>query len=160
VVASLALMAAPSWAAKGGNSANAKLCEPGGYPGLLFNQNGEAFKNAGACTKYAAKGGKLVGLDAVGTTPEGAEGAFTETCSGFGLHAGFASFCQVDYEHGSIEKGSLTEPDGTWSLSVPQGCEAAGLGRALNMKVFAETEHGSSVVGSFPLPSGCALTGA
>jgi hypothetical protein len=27
VLASLALIAAPSWAAKGGNSANSKLCE-------------------------------------------------------------------------------------------------------------------------------------
>jgi len=30
VLASLTLSAAPSWAAKGGNSAHSKLCEPGG----------------------------------------------------------------------------------------------------------------------------------
>ena len=59
VLTSLALMAAPSGAANEGNSANAKLCQPGGYPGVLFNQQGEVFKNARACTKYAAKGGRL-----------------------------------------------------------------------------------------------------
>jgi hypothetical protein len=32
VLASLAFAPAPSWAAEGGNSANAKLCAPGGYP--------------------------------------------------------------------------------------------------------------------------------
>ena len=47
VFASLALMAAPSWAAEGGNSANAKLCQPGGYPGALLAQDGSAFKNVG-----------------------------------------------------------------------------------------------------------------
>ena len=54
----MALMAAPSWAAKGGNSANAALCEPGGYAGVLLAQDGSAFKNAGKCTSYAAKGGQ------------------------------------------------------------------------------------------------------
>jgi hypothetical protein len=71
----LALMAAPSWAAKGGQSANAKLCEPGGYPGVLFNQQGEAFRNAGARTTYAAKGGQIAGFNVVTEPPVG--GSFT-----------------------------------------------------------------------------------
>src|SRR5262249_9862232 len=64
VLTSLALMAAPSWAAKGGNDGNAKLCGPGGYPGALLAQDGSVFKNAGKCSSYAAKGGQIVGVNA------------------------------------------------------------------------------------------------
>ncbi len=60
VLASMALMAAPSWAAKGGNSANAALCER--EAGVLVAQDASTFKNAGACTSYAAKGGVLAKL--------------------------------------------------------------------------------------------------
>lgn len=55
--ASLALMAGPSWAAEGGNSANAELCQQ--ELGVLVAQDGGSFKNEGACTSYAAKGGVL-----------------------------------------------------------------------------------------------------
>ena len=60
VFASVALMAAPSWAAKGGNSANAKLCKP--ESAALVAQDASHFKNAGACISYAAKGGQLAKL--------------------------------------------------------------------------------------------------
>jgi hypothetical protein len=62
VLTSLALMAAPSWAAKGGNRANAELCEK--ESAALVAQDGSHFKNAGACTSYAAKGGQLAQLEA------------------------------------------------------------------------------------------------
>jgi hypothetical protein len=83
VLAPTALVAAPTWAAKGGDSANAKLCESGGYPGVLLAQDASTFKDAGKCTSYAAKDGQLVGIDAVAEPP--AEGSFEETCTGFGL---------------------------------------------------------------------------
>lgn len=44
--------------AKGGNSEAAKACQNGGYSSLL-GSNGEAFKNAGQCVSYVAKGGVL-----------------------------------------------------------------------------------------------------
>jgi hypothetical protein len=60
VLASVVFMAAPSWAA-GGNTANAKLCETESR--ALVAQDGSHFKNAGACTAYAARGGQLAKLE-------------------------------------------------------------------------------------------------
>lgn len=57
VLVSVALMVSPSSAANGGNSANAARCEQ--EYGVLVAQDGSTFKNAGACTSYAAKGGVL-----------------------------------------------------------------------------------------------------
>jgi hypothetical protein len=42
VLASVVFMAAPSWAAKSGNSANAKKCQKGGWE-TLFHSNGTGF---------------------------------------------------------------------------------------------------------------------
>jgi hypothetical protein len=52
-------MGTPADAATGGNSANAAKCEEGGYLDYTDAQ-GNAFKNAGQCTSYAARGGQLV----------------------------------------------------------------------------------------------------
>jgi hypothetical protein len=153
VLASLALMAAPSLAAKGGNSANAKLCEPGGYPGVLFNQLGEGFKNAGACTKYAAKGGKLAGVDAVAELAVG--GSFNATCSGFGLAPpNLETDCVAFYSSGA----SSTVPkqnaaDGTVSISATFPCthEGSKVDALVVIAVTAEAE----VIREFPPPNGC-----
>ena len=45
-------------AAPGGNSANAKLCQKGGWEDLQ-RSNGTTFTNQGACVSYAAHGGTL-----------------------------------------------------------------------------------------------------
>ena len=45
-------------AAGGGNSANAKLCQQGGWQSLV-TQTGQGFANAGECVSYAAQGGTL-----------------------------------------------------------------------------------------------------
>jgi hypothetical protein len=56
---SLGLLTGPVAAATGGNSANAANCEEGGY--LKYTDaKGNAFKNEGQCTRYAARGGQLV----------------------------------------------------------------------------------------------------
>ena len=60
VLASVVFMAAPSWAAEG-NSSNAELCETESR--ALVAQDGSHFKNAGACTAYAARGGQLAKLE-------------------------------------------------------------------------------------------------
>jgi hypothetical protein len=44
--------------AGGGNSANAKQCQKGGWQ-TLFRSDGTSFKNDGACVSYAARGGTL-----------------------------------------------------------------------------------------------------
>src|SRR5262249_59108973 len=155
VLVSMLLVVAPSWAAKG-NSANAKLCEAGGYPGVLFNQKGETFKNEGACTKYAAKGGKLAGLDAVSGPVS--EGVFTETCSGFGLAEGSSVLCEAVYGPiGLGQSGGPVEAGGTFSLTVPnQGCVEGGLGIKVSaLAVEAHTAEEAPVRASSPPPSGC-----
>ena len=43
---------------KGGNSANAKKCQKGGWK-TLIRSDGSSFKNQGACVSYAAQGGTL-----------------------------------------------------------------------------------------------------
>ena len=44
--------------AGGGNSANAKLCQKGGWHSWV-RVDGSAFKNQGDCVSYAARGGTL-----------------------------------------------------------------------------------------------------
>lgn len=56
-----------------GNSANAKLCQKGGWKNLV-RSDGSSFKNQGKCVSYAAKGGVL-------TTPPA---TFQSTCQGLG----------------------------------------------------------------------------
>jgi hypothetical protein len=151
----LALMAAPSWAAKGGNSANAALCAPGGYAGALLAQDGSAFTNEGKCTSYAAKGGQLVGVNAVGEPPVG--GSFNEVCSGFGL-AGPNALCGAQYigTNTTIVKlvGGPVEASGTWSFSISFPCVEQGI-KVTGLLVEGNTAEGALVERGFPPPSGC-----
>src|SRR6478752_1915564 len=51
-------LASPAGAAPGGNSANAKACQNGGWK-TLQTSTGGSFKNEGGCVSYAAHGGVL-----------------------------------------------------------------------------------------------------
>jgi hypothetical protein len=153
VLASLALMAAPSWAAKGGNEANAALCEPGGYAGVLFNQQGETFKNAGACTKYGAKGGHLVGVDAVAGPVVG--NGYTQTCSGFGLKPGSSAGCGVRRTGSSDIPFGEVEENGTFSLPIGGACTNILGEKVTNLLVLVKTAEGTEFLREFPPPSGC-----
>jgi hypothetical protein len=53
-----AVFAGTAAAASGGNSANAKLCQMGGWQSL-YTSNFGTFSNEGQCTSYAAHGGTL-----------------------------------------------------------------------------------------------------
>jgi hypothetical protein len=155
VLASLALTAAPSWAANEGNSANAKLCQPGGYPGVLFNQQGQGFKNAGACTKYAAKGGLIAGADVV--TEPAVGGTFNETCSGFGLAPSiYETVCFAVYGNGAFEtSGEKNAANGTASVSVTFPCTNEG-SKVTGLGIVVFTTLGQDVeLFPFPPPSGC-----
>jgi hypothetical protein len=160
VLASLAFTTAPSWAAKGGNSANAALCEEGGYPGALLGGNGSAFKNAGQCTKAGAHG-ELAGVNAVAGPAVG--GAFHEACSGFGLEPGSSAACGAHYaENGPREDNSGEETpvqaNGTWGLAVGLPCHITFFGGTVSVTflfVEATTANGTSFKRTFPPPSGC-----
>jgi hypothetical protein len=58
VVAVSVVGAAPAVAAKGGNSANAKLCQKGGWQNL-FQSDGSGFASEGDCVSYGAHGGTI-----------------------------------------------------------------------------------------------------
>jgi hypothetical protein len=154
VLASLALMAAPSWAAKGGNSANAALCEPGGYPGALLNGHAEAFKNEGQCTKAGAHG-ELAGVNVV--TGPVVVGKFTETCSGFGLKPASRFSCAASYGNNNRVTAFTVAADGTASGSIEQPCS---FGRPTPkpvpaLVVDATTAEGTLFGRTFLAPSGC-----
>jgi hypothetical protein len=102
VLASIVFMAAPSWAAKGGNSTNAKLCET--ESAALVAQNGNHFKNAGACTSYAAKGGQLAKL-AVHVQFQSSCACVTGSASGFGLKPSTLYSLRVEAAGGQFAEG-------------------------------------------------------
>jgi hypothetical protein len=153
----LAVVAAPSWAAKGENEANAALCEPGGYPGVLLAQDGSAFKNAGKCTSYAAKGGQIAGVDAV--SQPASEGEFKTTYSGFGLRPGSTVFLGARYQPSGISKGEVLEEgvgsNGTFVEKESNLCHEPSLGNVGSVVVEAETAAGHVFIREFPIPSGC-----
>ncbi len=155
VFASMALMAAPSWAAKGGNSANAALCH-GGYAGVLLAQDGSAFKNAGACTSYGAKGGQIAGVNV--TAQPAVAGSLQEfRASGFGLAPG------TEVQPGA----TLTPPNYAYlgGVTVDAGGEFNFGQAAFPCELFGETvtalfvkattAAGTVFTREFPLPSGC-----
>jgi hypothetical protein len=153
ILASTALAAGPSWAAK-----EPGLCAPGAYPGVLFAHNGSAFKNARACAKYVAKGGQLGGVDAVAEPPVG--GSFNERCSGFGLEPSTATVTQ-EYRCGAMYSNGIftgqygpSSTSGTWSVSTSLPCTENG-GRVVSIQVLVVDLDGSTVEREFPPPSGC-----
>jgi hypothetical protein len=159
VLVSVALMAAPSWAAKGGNSANAKLCETGGYPGVLLAQDGSSFKNEGQCTKYAAKGGQLAGVNGVPGPVEEPFGfrEWTATFSGFGLKPGSTTFAGYRYEPSFVSNGGFAEvnSEGTFTAPISEACEQS-FGTATGpMVIEATTAAGTVFIREFSRPSGC-----
>jgi hypothetical protein len=122
VLASLALMAAPSSAAKGGNSANAKLCET--ESAALVAQDGSHFKNAGACTSYAAKGGVLAKLE-VRLAHEAHCAGFSLPCislamTGFGLKPGSEAEASMSGNGESAGITRLVDAHGAVNALVPE----------------------------------------
>jgi hypothetical protein len=154
VLVSMALTAAPSWAR---NSTNAALCEAGGYPGVLLAQDGSAFKNAGACTKYAAKGGQLAGVDAV-AQPASA-GEFSASYSGFGLEPGSIVFVGARYQPSGISAGLFegVAGNGTFSVTEQFTCEEPGGpgNKVGTVDLEAITAAGTVFIREFAPPSGC-----
>jgi hypothetical protein len=157
ILTSTALAASPGWAALASKE-NSKLCKPGAYPGALFAQDGSAFRNAKACVRYARKGGRLGGVDAVAEPP--VEGSFNETCTGFGLEPSTATLtlearCGATYSNGdSTGQYGPEEANGTWAVSTNIPCTLSG-GQVVSLLVLASDFEGSTVEREFPPPSGC-----
>lgn len=71
--------------ADGGNSANAKLCQMGGWQSLYNSATGAGFSSDGACVSYGAMGGEYSSLNWTVTV---SGGSVTMSLSGFGLQPG------------------------------------------------------------------------
>ena len=144
-------------AAKGGNSANAELCH-GGYPGVLLGQDGSAFKNAGKCTSYGAKGGQFAGVNAVVGPIE--FNVFEETYSGFGLKPGTEVMGCATYSPSGevlcIEPAPpVVAADGTFSEFEGLPCKKINGSKVSGLFVEATTASGVLFKREFPPPAGC-----
>ena len=59
-VCSLGLLAGVASPASAGNSANAKMCQKGGYQSLAASNTVPAFSSESACVSFGANGGVIV----------------------------------------------------------------------------------------------------
>jgi hypothetical protein len=85
-IVSALVLAGGALAADGGNSANATLCQKGGWHALM-DSSANAFANEGACVSYGAQGGAIYALARLHVEPC-AQQPFDGLCvstSGFGL---------------------------------------------------------------------------
>jgi hypothetical protein len=152
VLASMALTAAPSWAAK----EQAELCHS--YPGTLFTREGSALKNTRACVEYVGKGGQLVGIDAVAEPP--VEGSFKETCTGFGLRPstaalGFSLECGAEYNRDfSLVTIGEVAADGTALVSTIMPCTFLS-GNVISLIAGGIASDFTGVQAEFRRSSGC-----
>jgi hypothetical protein len=80
------VFAAGAPAANGGNSANAKLCQKGGWQ-TLMDSSAEPFANEGACVSYGAQGGAIYALASlhVELCPDQPFDGICVSTTGFGL---------------------------------------------------------------------------
>ena len=130
------LSVAPIASAGGGNSANAKLCQKGGYANLYNASTGLAFTSQGACVSYGAHGNTYSSLT---VTPSTSANGATVSVSGFGLQPGStvtihytsttsgSGFALIDANSSGGVVGSITEIDCPATLSVSAtGTTSAG----------------------------------
>jgi hypothetical protein len=131
--------------ADGGNSANAKLCQKGGWQTLHNSATGVGFSNEGACVSYGAKGGEYSSLKWTATV---SGGSVTLSLSGFGLEP------RSQYDYGGSESFDNTasaftgfdyvSADGT--ISGPSSPSiTAPCGHHLSVSATAITSGGATI---------------
>lgn len=121
LTASALIMGATAQAQNSGNSANAKLCQKGGWQDLATS-TGESFQNQGQCVSYAAKGGAL----SLKATPIARFQAICESGGGFFLTSDPSDhwLCGAGRAVGALSRATylaLAEPcaEAGGSLSIP-----------------------------------------
>ena len=115
---------------------------------MLFNQQGEAFKNEGKCTSAGAKG-ELAGVDAVVTGMSSDE--LSARYSGFGLKPGSGVLLGARYQPSGFRSGfhEIVSSNGTFSEEGAPICNF--LGSPLSALVVAgETAGGTGFEQEFP----------
>lgn len=130
LLATLAI-AAPTLAKPGGNAAASVACEGDGYLDWT-DAAGNAFRNAGACVRYAAHGGTLtpvvddpVDPFSISYAPSGTNG-FTATLTGTGLEPN--STVDLVLTWGDVTRflGSESGASGAVSFGVSSVCTSMG----------------------------------
>lgn len=137
--------------ASGGNSANAKLCQHGGWQTLYNSATGAGFSNEGACVSYGAKGGQYSSLKWTGTV---SDGSVTMSLSGFGLEPGseynYSYSESFDDERFQGIGFGFVSADGTVSgPSIPAPC-----GYNLSVSATATTAGGATISAGSSSPCG------
>jgi hypothetical protein len=128
--------------AGGGNSANAKLCQHGGWKTLYNSTTGAGFSSDGACVSYGAAGGQYSSLT---WTASVSGGSVRMSLSGFGLEPGSEFSYGGSYSSGGFGFGvagiGFVPADGTVSgPSVSAGC-----GDNLTVSAQATTSGGAAI---------------
>lgn len=137
--------------ARGGNSANAKLCQKGGWE-LLQRTDGTTFSNQGACVSYSARGGDLVPIAPIRTpriyteqyTITDAHGGCDLNLYVEGLSPNTAYWLQATWSGGSFTLQEVTDANGAessgWAIGSLNPSFAYYADAGLTQLVVATTE--------------------
>ena len=158
-VALLATIAFALPVAAGGNAGASAACEGAGYLEWTDAES-NAFRNAGACVSYAARGGRLVPV-VVDVNPfsvvyraSGANG-FEAAVTGTGLEP--QSSVDVYLSWGGVPApmpiGDLTDASGNASFSVTGACTSGGFALT-EVRVVGIPAGGEQTEYAFPVPDG------
>ena len=127
------VLAAPALADQGnagGNSDASAVCENGGYENWT-DAAGNAFRNAGACVRYTARGGTLrpvvvvVSPFSVSYTKTGANG-FVATLTGTGLEPSSGVDLILTWGGDPLFVGGVADTDGAITFPVSSVCFSLG----------------------------------
>jgi hypothetical protein len=147
----LAAPAAANPGNAGGNSDASAACEGGGYADWT-DADGNAFRNAGACVSYAARGGTLTPVSvnpfAVSYRASGAAG-FVATVAGSGLEPDTSVDFILTWGGDPFFFGSVVGASGAVSFEVSSICNS--LGSPLSAVGAAGTPVGGEHT-EYPLP--------
>ena len=154
-LALLAMIATSLPAMAGGNAAASAACEGTGYTGWTDTE-GNAFRNAGACVSYAARGGTLVPV-VVDTNPfsvrysAASANGFMVTVTGSGLEPGSPVDVILTWGSTSLFLGDLADPSGNASFAVTGACTSMG-SPLTEVSVVGIPAGGEQTAYPFPLP--------
>jgi hypothetical protein len=116
----LAGLASPAGAA--GNSANAKLCQKGGWQSLQTGSGG-SFGNQGACVSYGAHGGQIFDPTLTVTpNPVASDTPVLLVLAGFHANSAGTLTAAMDGQPPYTSIPLTTNADGGFSLSTGSGC--------------------------------------
>jgi hypothetical protein len=150
----LLAVVAPVLAAPGGNSDASAACENGGYVNWT-DSDGNAFRNEGACVRYAAHGGVLVPAEAqpfsVAYSSIGPS-AFRAVFTGTGLEPSSAVRISLVWPNRSVTVDMTADASGSMSLTLEEQCRDAAGESLTSVTATGTPAGGSQTEYSLPRP--------